>query len=103
MHASFFLVTSLSLLWLVPVPIFSNMIKNRYFKRQHNFNYVDFFASREISKMAQIRSVFITGASRGLGLEFVKQLIELPNPPEHVFATCRNPDSAEVCVKQKSY
>lgn len=39
-------------------------------------------------------SVFITGTSRGLGLEFVKQFCRLPNPPKHIFATCRNPDAA---------
>lgn len=42
-------------------------------------------------------SVLITGANRGLGLEFVKQFLGLPNPPKHLFATCRNPDKAEVC------
>ena len=43
-----------------------------------------------------IKSVFITGANRGIGLEFVKQFLALPNPPTHLFATCRNPDKAEV-------
>nr|XP_022336367.1 uncharacterized protein LOC111132814 [Crassostrea virginica] len=41
------------------------------------------------------RSVLITGASRGLGLEFVKQFLQVPSPPEFLFATCRNPDSAK--------
>jgi len=41
-----------------------------------------------------IRNIFITGASRGLGLEFVKQFSELPQPPKLIFATCRNPDNA---------
>lgn len=41
------------------------------------------------------RSVFITGANRGIGLEFVKQLLGLSQPPKHLFATCRNPDSAK--------
>lgn len=39
-------------------------------------------------------SVLITGANRGLGLEFVKQLISSSKPPSHVFAACRNPDKA---------
>lgn len=43
----------------------------------------------------RVGSLFITGASRGIGLEFVKQLTELPQPPKHIFATCRNPDAAE--------
>ncbi|XP_052717616.1 C-factor-like isoform X3 [Crassostrea angulata] len=41
------------------------------------------------------RSVLITGASRGLGLEFVKQFLQVPTPPEFLFATCRNPDNAK--------
>ncbi|GAB1597393.1 uncharacterized protein LOC115215063 [Argonauta hians] len=42
-----------------------------------------------------VRSIFITGCNRGLGLEFVKQFLKLPTPPQHVFATCRNPEKAE--------
>jgi len=42
------------------------------------------------------RSVLITGANRGLGLEFVKQIIALPEPPEFLFATCRSLSSADV-------
>jgi NAD(P)-dependent dehydrogenase (short-subunit alcohol dehydrogenase family) len=41
-----------------------------------------------------VKSLFITGASRGIGLEFVKQFLKLSNPPQHIFATCRNPDAA---------
>ena len=43
-----------------------------------------------------VGSLFITGANRGIGLEFVKQLSQLPQPPKHIFATCRKPDAAEV-------
>ncbi|ODN04817.1 C-factor [Orchesella cincta] len=39
------------------------------------------------------RRVLITGTSRGLGLEMVKQLLKRHNP-EKIFATCRNPDQA---------
>jgi NAD(P)-dependent dehydrogenase (short-subunit alcohol dehydrogenase family) len=42
----------------------------------------------------RVGAVFITGCSRGLGLEFVKQLTQLSNPPKHIFATCRDPDTA---------
>ncbi|GFR63362.1 C-factor-like [Elysia marginata] len=36
----------------------------------------------------------VTGASRGLGLEFVTQMLAFPSPPEVVIAACRNPSSA---------
>ena len=36
--------------------------------------------------------VFITGASRGLGLEFVRQYVQRG---DEVFAACRNPDQAD--------
>ena len=44
------------------------------------------------------KSVFITGANRGIGLEFVKQFLRLPNPPKAVVATSRNPLEAKVHV-----
>ncbi|CAG5127988.1 unnamed protein product [Candidula unifasciata] len=40
------------------------------------------------------RTVLITGASRGLGLEMVKQLLKLPSSPEVLLAACRDPGSA---------
>ncbi|KAH9503800.1 hypothetical protein Btru_066655 [Bulinus truncatus] len=39
-------------------------------------------------------NVMVTGASRGLGLEFVKQLIKLPTAPQVIIAACREPSSA---------
>nr|XP_018907666.1 PREDICTED: uncharacterized protein LOC109037447 [Bemisia tabaci]XP_018907667.1 PREDICTED: uncharacterized protein LOC109037447 [Bemisia tabaci] len=45
--------------------------------------------------MADIPSVFITGASRGLGLEFVKQFLSSPLvKTQVVIAACRSPDKA---------
>ncbi|RUS91687.1 hypothetical protein EGW08_000513 [Elysia chlorotica] len=41
-----------------------------------------------------VRSVLVTGASRGLGLEFIRQLVALPSAPELVIAACRDPASA---------
>ncbi|KAK9392766.1 C-factor-like [Crotalus adamanteus] len=38
------------------------------------------------------RSVLVTGSNRGIGLELVKQLVEKSNPPERIFATCRDPE-----------
>uniref|UniRef100_A0A0B7A6D8 C-factor n=2 Tax=Arion vulgaris TaxID=1028688 RepID=A0A0B7A6D8_9EUPU len=40
------------------------------------------------------RTILITGASRGLGLEFVRQILKLETPPEVVIACCRNPETA---------
>ncbi|KAM9183092.1 C-signal-like [Mergus octosetaceus] len=38
-----------------------------------------------------VRSVLVTGANRGIGLGLVQHLLGLPNPPEWVFAACRDP------------
>ncbi|XP_034973090.1 C-signal isoform X1 [Zootoca vivipara] len=38
------------------------------------------------------RRVLVTGSNRGIGLELVRQLVRKNNCPEHVFATCRDPD-----------
>jgi len=40
-------------------------------------------------------SILITGANRGLGLEFVKQFLGAQSPPKHVIATCRDPSKAK--------
>nr|XP_020633721.1 uncharacterized protein LOC110070385 [Pogona vitticeps] len=41
------------------------------------------------------RNILVTGSSRGIGLEMVKQLIRKPNHPETIFATCRNPEDPQ--------
>ncbi|XP_055952787.1 C-factor-like [Argiope bruennichi] len=43
----------------------------------------------------EAESVMVTGANRGIGLEFVKQLVKLPKPPRFVFATYRNENSIQ--------
>jgi len=40
--------------------------------------------------MAVPKSVFITGAKTGIGLEFVRQFATCDNPPTYIFASCRN-------------
>ena len=40
------------------------------------------------------KSVFITGCNRGIGLVLVKQLLNLSNPPQKIFATCRSVENA---------
>ncbi|XP_051830976.1 C-factor-like isoform X1 [Antechinus flavipes] len=44
-------------------------------------------------------SVLVTGSNRGLGLEFIRQLLQLPHPPQMLFATCRNPSGAQELQK----
>lgn len=44
------------------------------------------------------KSVLITGANRGLGLEMVKQLLARKQGPEFVFAGCRQPGSAQELI-----
>ncbi|XP_047934706.1 C-signal-like [Anser cygnoides] len=41
---------------------------------------------------ALARSVLVTGSNRGIGLELVRQLAASPQAPQHIFATCRDPD-----------
>ncbi|XP_062997093.1 C-signal-like [Elgaria multicarinata webbii] len=41
------------------------------------------------------RSVLVTGSNRGIGLELVRQLAEMTDPPEHIFAMCRNPNGPQ--------
>ncbi|XP_076000175.1 C-signal-like [Genypterus blacodes] len=43
----------------------------------------------------QLGSVLVTGASRGLGLEMVQQLVQVPRATQRVFACCRDPDGAK--------
>ncbi|XP_055953219.1 C-factor-like [Argiope bruennichi] len=43
----------------------------------------------------EAESVMVTGANRGIGLEFVKQLVKLPKPPRLVFATYRNKNTIQ--------
>ncbi|XP_005104753.2 LOW QUALITY PROTEIN: C-factor [Aplysia californica] len=40
------------------------------------------------------KTILVTGASRGLGLEFVRQILQASAAPEVLIAACRNPSSA---------
>ena len=42
------------------------------------------------------KTVLITGANRGIGLEFVKQILKLQEPPLQIYAACRSPEKAQV-------
>ncbi|XP_071791873.1 C-signal-like [Asterias amurensis] len=39
-------------------------------------------------------SVLVTGANRGIGLAFVRQLLSSAKPPVNIFACCRTPENA---------
>ena len=41
------------------------------------------------------KTVLITGASRGIGLEMVKQTLKLSSAPEILIAACRNPSGCQ--------
>uniref|UniRef100_T1KI96 Ketoreductase domain-containing protein n=1 Tax=Tetranychus urticae TaxID=32264 RepID=T1KI96_TETUR len=45
--------------------------------------------------MLDVSTVLVTGANRGIGLEFVRQLASLEPKISHIIATCRNPDAAK--------
>nr|XP_021396741.1 uncharacterized protein LOC110476260 [Lonchura striata domestica] len=38
-----------------------------------------------------VRSLLVTGANRGIGLGLVQHFLRMPNPPQWIFATCRDP------------
>ncbi|XP_071446971.1 C-signal [Hetaerina americana] len=42
-----------------------------------------------------MKSILVTGCNRGIGLEFIRQLIALNKPPQHVLATVRQPEKAK--------
>ncbi|XP_074864952.1 C-signal-like [Carettochelys insculpta] len=42
-----------------------------------------------------VRSILVTGSNRGIGLELIKRFIGTPNPPEVIFATCRDPEGSQ--------
>jgi len=41
-----------------------------------------------------VKTVLVTGANRGLGLEFVRQFLSNSTPPEHLVATYRDPNTS---------
>lgn len=47
-----------------------------------------------------MNSILITGSNRGLGLGFVKQLLGSNKPIKHIFATCRQPEKAQVILNE---
>ncbi|XP_052202683.1 uncharacterized protein LOC127808264 isoform X4 [Diospyros lotus] len=58
-------------------------------------------STRAFSKWEGFGVSMVQGASRGIGLEFVKQLLER-NEKGHVIATCRNPNGATGLLEVKN-
>ncbi|KAG8178604.1 hypothetical protein JTE90_022395 [Oedothorax gibbosus] len=50
-------------------------------------------------RSAKIGSVLVTGANRGLGLEFVRQFSQLEDAPDYIFATYRNESTLQELKK----
>lgn len=49
--------------------------------------------SSSSSSPLKLHSVLVTGSNRGLGLQFIKEIIKLE--PKHIIATCREPANAK--------
>jgi hypothetical protein len=48
------------------------------------------------SSAMSLKSVIVTGANRGIGLEFVRQLLAATPPPKHLIATSRQTSNPEL-------
>ena len=46
----------------------------------------------------EARTYLVTGASTGIALEFVRQVLAGKNKPHRLYATCMDPSNATVCV-----
>lgn len=54
------------------------------------------FSASTCVKIMELYSVLVTGANRGIGLAFVRQMLELRPPPKHLFATYRSDQNLQV-------
>jgi len=50
----------------------------------------------------ELHSVLVTGANRGIGLEFVRQLTNQTKPPQFLFATYRSSEGLDALTKIKN-
>lgn len=50
-----------------------------------------------------MKTILITGCNRGIGFGLVKHLCENYGQMENIFATCRNPQNAQVSVNRSTY
>ncbi|NXM59182.1 GSFK dehydrogenase, partial [Illadopsis cleaveri] len=46
-----------------------------------------------------VRSLLVTGANRGIGLGLVQHFLRMPNPPQWIFAGCRDPKGQRAQVR----
>ncbi|XP_027759874.1 uncharacterized protein LOC114068159 [Empidonax traillii] len=49
----------------------------------------------------RVHSLLVTGANRGIGLGLVQHFLKMPNPPQWVFAGCRDPKGQRAQELQK--
>ncbi|XP_027759873.1 uncharacterized protein LOC114068158 [Empidonax traillii] len=49
----------------------------------------------------RVHSLLVTGANRGIGLGLIQHFLKMPNPPQWVFAGCRDPKGQRAQELQK--
>ena len=48
-----------------------------------------------LAEEMRVNSALVTGANRGLGLEFIRQFLSSPTPPDILVATYRDPNTSK--------
>ncbi|XP_025017135.1 uncharacterized protein LOC112539118 [Tetranychus urticae] len=85
----------------------SNFASDVEYKSEFNqseviLNAVNYTDGNNDIKLLNVSTVLVTGANRGIGLEFIRQLALLEPKISHIIATCRDPDTAEELKSSQS-